>query len=93
MSRGRVKPVAAGTRSAGNGLAADGQTLGMRAAFFNLDRTLLRRSSALARRFRSQGRSSRLDLAKAVTPRRLHPGLYGVPVVLGLALAARKRAL
>jgi HAD superfamily hydrolase (TIGR01490 family) len=24
--------------------------------------------------------------------RRLHPGLYGVPVVLGLALAARKRA-
>jgi len=87
--------MAAGARRAGNELAADGQTLRMRAAFFVLDRTLLRRSSALAlaKPFRSQGRISRLDLAKAPTPRRLHPGLYGVPVVLGLALAARKRAL
>jgi HAD superfamily hydrolase (TIGR01490 family) len=39
----------------------------MRAAFFDLDRTLLRRSSALAlaKPFRSQGRISRLDLVKA----------------------------
>src|SRR6266566_4270843 len=39
----------------------------MRAAFFDLDRTLLRRSSALAlaRPLRSQGRISRADLARA----------------------------